>query len=189
MTSTTLCPRKEVKPSVCGVVGRPLPKVLPSAGYDHDRCPRMVFNITFRVNASATIYKFGALVDRGASGGIAGWDMTLVDQTETFIDLTGLEEHTVRKLRLVHVAFVCESHLGPIICHMPQQAHMPDNKSVMSCLQMEAFGCTVQVSLARSNSEARHGHNCCCHVKTAKGNGPLQSTDERLILCNAVRVK
>ena len=60
------------------------------------------------------------------------------------VDLTGFQEHTVCQLRLIHAAFVCESHLGPVICHLPQQAHMPDCKSVLSTIQMEANGCTIQ---------------------------------------------
>ena len=70
--------------------------------------------------------------------------MTLVEATEQYVDLTGLQEHTVRQLRLIHAAFVCKSHLGPVICHLPQQAHMPDCKSVLSTIQMEANGCTIQ---------------------------------------------
>ena len=102
--------------------------------------------MTYRVNNAKKRLKKspGALIDQGASGGIAGRDMTLVEATEQYVDLTGLQEHTVRQLRLIHAAFVCESHLGPVICHLPQQAHMPDCKSVLSTIQMEANGCTIQ---------------------------------------------
>ena len=107
---------------------------------------RAVYTVTRIVNASKKLIKKirGALADRGATGGIAGWDMSMVNGSEQFIDLTGLQEHIVRQLRLVHAAFVCESHLGPTICHVPQQAHMPDNKSILSTIQMEAYGCIIQ---------------------------------------------
>ena len=37
--------------------------------------------------------------------------MTLVERTDQFIDLTGIEDHTVRALNIVHAAFVAKSHL------------------------------------------------------------------------------
>ena len=85
----------------------------------------------------------GALVDRGANGGIAGRDMTMVARLLHTIDLTGLKQHTVRSLPLIHAACVLESHLGPVITHWHQQAHMPDDKTVISALQLEAHGCKV----------------------------------------------
>ena len=139
---------QETKPNGSGTSGQPT-EVTSSA----DNGPlwkriatRAVYTVTRIVNASKKIIKKirGALVDRGATGGIAGWDMSMVNGSEQFIDLTGLQEHIVRQLRLVHAAFVCESHLGPTICHVPQQAHMPDNKSILSTIQMEAYGCIIQ---------------------------------------------
>ena len=88
--------------------------------------------------------KRGALVDRGANGGIAGRDMSIVNKSDRTIDLTGLEDHTVGQLRIVHAACVMEAHNGPTIVHLPQQAHMPNGKSIWSALQLEAYGCVVQ---------------------------------------------
>ena len=89
-------------------------------------------------------FKDGALADSGASGGIAGWDMSLVNTSEDYTDLIGLQEHTVRKLMICHAAFVAEAQgHGMVICHLGQQAHMPDSKSVLSTIQMVAGGCKV----------------------------------------------
>ena len=88
--------------------------------------------------------KRGALVDRGANGGIAGRDMSIVSKSDRTIDLTGLEDHTVGQLHIVHAACVMEAHNGPTIVHLPQQAHMPNGKSIWSALQLEANGCIVQ---------------------------------------------
>jgi hypothetical protein len=83
------------------------------------------------------------LVDRGANGCIIGRDMTVLSRTNRFIDLTGIEDHTVRELNIVHAACVMMTHIGRAICHIPQGAYMPDGKSILSPLQMEANRCTV----------------------------------------------
>ena len=44
------------------------------------------------------------LVDRGANGCIIGSDMTIVSGTNKYIDLTGIEDHTVRELNIAHAA-------------------------------------------------------------------------------------
>ena len=88
--------------------------------------------------------KLGCLVDRGANGCIIGSNMTILDRTDRYIDLTGIEDHTVRALQIVQAACVVETHIGPAILHIYQGAHMPDGKSILSPLQIEAFGGHVQ---------------------------------------------
>ena len=83
------------------------------------------------------------LVDRGANGCIIGFDMTIVSRTNKCIDLTGIEDHTVRELNIVHAACVVKTHLGYVILHIYQGAYMPDGKSILAPLQLEANGCTV----------------------------------------------
>ena len=69
--------------------------------------------------------------------------MTIVTRTDKFIDLTGIEDHTVRELNIVHAACVAKTHLGNVILHVYQGAYMPDGKSILSPLQLEANGCIV----------------------------------------------
>ena len=69
--------------------------------------------------------------------------MSLVAMSLHTIDLTGLKQHTVRALPLIHAACVLQSHLGPVVAHWYQMAHMPDDKTVISALQLEAHGCKV----------------------------------------------
>ena len=47
----------------------------------------------------------------------------------------------------------------------------------------------VQVPLTRGDPEAGHGHHGCGNVESAKGDTPLQRTDQRLTLCHPVTVK
>ena len=44
---------------------------------------------------------WSALVDRGANGGISGNDSQVIWRTETYIDLSGVDDHTIRNLELV----------------------------------------------------------------------------------------
>ena len=69
--------------------------------------------------------------------------MTIVTRTDKFIDLTGIEDHTVRELNIVHAACVVNTHLGSVILHIYQGAYMPDGKSIIAPLQVEANGGTV----------------------------------------------
>ena len=139
-----MCPiPEETKPHDGGAWDQST-RTLPSAKNGPTRTYR-VNTITYSVNAKTLRkrLKRGALVDRGANGGIAGRDMSVVEKSLQMIDLSGLQEHTVRQLPLVHSACGIESHLGPVIAHFHQQAYMPDDKSVISSLQLEASGCTV----------------------------------------------
>ena len=44
--------------------------------------------------------------------------MTIVTRTDKFIDLTGIEDHTVHELNIVHAACVAKTHLGNVILHV-----------------------------------------------------------------------
>ena len=72
--------------------------------------------------------------------------MSIIDRTDKFIDLMGIEDHTVRKLNIVHTAAVVDTHLGKAIAHLYQAASMTDGQSILSPVQMEAHGCTVMDS-------------------------------------------
>ena len=119
---------------------------------------RQAYKVVYSVNEqSMKGRKHGCLVDRGANGCIIGSDMTVLDRTDDFIDLTGIEDHTVRELNLVHAAFVAKTHLGEVIVHVYQGAYMPDGKSTLAPLQLEAHGGTVcDKAKAANNGEQPH---------------------------------
>ena len=104
------------------------------------------YSVNQRIAMNLSRKKRGCLVDRGANGSIAGRDMSIIDRTDKFIDLTGIEDHTVRKLNIVHTAAVVDTHLGKAIAHLYQAASMTDGQSILSPVQMEAHGCTVMDS-------------------------------------------
>ena len=58
-----------------------------------------------------------ALVDRGANGGISGNDTRIVPDGKTgeFIDLVGIDNHTINQVELVSCGACVRSDRGPII--------------------------------------------------------------------------
>ena len=103
----------------------------PSTSFPEDALVHVVYRVqeNGRMVYKSEIISIGALADRGANGGIVGRDMTIISVSDVRIDLSGLDEHTVRELSIVHAACVIESQNGPVITHWPQQASMPETPS------------------------------------------------------------
>ena len=149
-------------PHGSGVDGQPISELEPlSAIIGHRRQPRSsrsrnkgricsyawrccAARIQYSINQKLLNVRFlGSLADCRVNGCIIGCNMSIISCTEKYIDLTGMQDHTVRELNLVHAAGVVETQLGPIIAHAQQGAHMPDTKTILAPIQMEAHGCTV----------------------------------------------
>ena len=110
-----LSPRKEVGLDDCGAWSLPHGE-LPSAvngSADQQDIRQVNQTMVYRVSKDKVNvfkqFKDGALADSGASGGIAGWDMSKANGSEDYTDLIGLQEHTVRKLMIIHAPFVAEA--------------------------------------------------------------------------------
>jgi len=103
-----------------------------------------------------------ALVDRGANGGIAGRDTRVLETLDRSIDLSGIDDHTVRNLPLVTAGGVVRSNRGDIILIMNQYAHMADGKTIHSSGQMEWFSLEVQDKTKRSTGDMPY-------IKTLEG--------------------
>lgn len=119
-------------------------RLLSSAKIDLRRYEnRIVSMLQILTNEHQVLRRLGALVDRGANGGIAGADTTLVYRTGSFLALSGIDNHTVRDLEIVHAAGVVKYHGGDVILMMRHFAYMPDGKTILSPIQMEQYGCTI----------------------------------------------
>ena len=46
----------------------------------------------------------GSLVDRGANGGICGDDAVIIHEYDRHVDVTGIDDHALKKLRIVNAA-------------------------------------------------------------------------------------
>ena len=101
------------------------------------------YSVNERLAMASSRRNRGCLVDRGANGCIVGSDTSLVERTDKYIDLTGIADHTVRKLNITHNAAVVDTHLGKVIAHIYQGASMTDGQTILAPVQMEAHGCTV----------------------------------------------
>jgi hypothetical protein len=136
-----LSPISRIKDKVHGggAVRHPIPG-LPSAGNDEAPCR----NINAR-RLSPSQDKWGALIDRGANGCIAGRDMKVIETTGKTIDLSGIDDHTVRNLRVVTAGGVTRTPQGEVILIVHHAADMTgDARTILSAGQLESFGCKVR---------------------------------------------
>jgi hypothetical protein len=79
------------------------------------------------------------LIDRGANGSIAGRDMKVIRQTGQSIDLSGIDDHTIRNLPIVDAGGVTRTPQGDIILIIHQTAHMPEGRTILSTGQLEHY--------------------------------------------------
>ena len=100
--------------------------------------------VSYRVSNEHSHHRlWRTLVDRGANGCILGRDTRVVHFTDQYIDLNGIDDHTVRNLRIGTGAGLVMSNQGPLIFLFHQGAIMYDGKTIISPGQMEYFGCQV----------------------------------------------
>ena len=98
--------------------------------------------VKYRVNQT-NLESQAALVDRGANGIIAGDDVRIINVTDRLVDVTGIDNHELNDLKIVTCGGVVQTHEGPRILIFHQAARMPGGKTIVSSLQLEHGGCTV----------------------------------------------
>jgi hypothetical protein len=84
-----------------------------------------------------------ALVDLGANGNICGDDMRVLEGSERFVDVSGLAGHKASQLRIVTAQALVSTHKGDAIATFHQMALISKGKSILLCIQMEAFGADI----------------------------------------------
>jgi hypothetical protein len=84
-----------------------------------------------------------ALIDRDANGGISGDDMLVLEVSRIFVDVSGLARHNIIQLRIVTAQALITTHKGEAIATFHQMALLGKGKSILTCLQMEAFGADI----------------------------------------------
>lgn len=101
-----------------------------------------IVKITYNVMAySAT--RQGALVDRGANGGIAGEDVRIIAKTGRQVDIQGIDNHCINDIPIVTAGGVVNTQKGEVIAIMHQYAYVGKGKTIHSCGQLEAHKQTV----------------------------------------------
>jgi hypothetical protein len=84
-----------------------------------------------------------ALIDRSDNGGICGDDMLVLEGSDHFVDVFGLAGHKVNQLRIVTSQAVVTTYRGAVIATFHQMALLAKGKSILLCLQMEAYGADI----------------------------------------------
>ena len=102
-----------MKPHGSGVDSQPSQEP-PTAGNDSTGLSTYATRTKPKRRSGSSV-KWEALIDRGANGCIAGRDMRVIEKTDRTIDLSGLDDHTVRNLNIVSVGAVVRTQLGEII--------------------------------------------------------------------------
>jgi hypothetical protein len=100
----------------------------------------------------------GALIDRGANGGIAGNDCQVIevnDQSHRYVNVEGIDGHVMEWRRLVTAGEVTHSNRGPVILIMHQYAHSGKGQSIHSSPQLEWNGVNVDNKSARVSGKQR----------------------------------
>ena len=89
----------------------------------------------------STIYTHtdGALIDRGANGGIASGNLRVITRTDRAVDINGIDNHQVRDLNIVTTGGVVTTQCGLTIAIFHQMAHSPLGRTIVSSLQLEHF--------------------------------------------------
>ena len=95
-----------------------LDRVLPSADND------LRFYFSSHLASQKRLWR--SLMDRGANGCIFGSDVRIVNYYDEYVDLNGIDDHTVRNLQLAEGCAYAMTDHGPCILHIHQGAAMSD---------------------------------------------------------------
>ena len=115
-------------------------EVVPSVQLGHAPEPILVNRHHIRVSKHRVLKRKlrGALVDRGANGGILGDDARVILKHQRQVDVTGIDNHELNALDVVDGSAIVMSHKGPVIVILRQYAYHGRNRSIHSSGQIEA---------------------------------------------------
>ena len=89
--------------------------------------------------AQASQAKHGSLVDRGASGGLAGSDVRILSRSSRKCSVTGIDNHELQGLDVVQCAALVETNHGIVNLIMNEYAGYGKGHTIHSCGQIEWF--------------------------------------------------
>jgi hypothetical protein len=112
----------------------------------------------YRVSTNNHSEATGALVDRGANGGIAGNDCRVIEvnnQPHQYDNVEGIDGHVMERRRLITAGVITHSNHGPVILIMHQYAHSGKGRSIHSLPQLEWNGVDVDNKSSRVGGKQR----------------------------------
>ena len=81
----------------------------------------------------------GALIDRGANGGLVGGDVRVISKSSRAVNVQGMDNHQCVNIPIVTAGTVTRSQRGTLIIIMNKYAYITRGKTVHISGQMEAF--------------------------------------------------
>ncbi len=81
----------------------------------------------------------GALVDRGANGGVARTNVRLIFVTGRQVDVLGLDKHHIVDIPIVTAGGVMDTKRGPVVAIMHQYVYTGKGTTIHSCGQLEWY--------------------------------------------------
>ena len=95
----------------------------------------IVYNVTNYTTRSSR----GALVDRGANGGILGSDAKPFFQHTRTVNVTGIDNHELNHLKIVDASAKVMTQRGPVIIILKQYAWHGTGRTIHSSVQLEHY--------------------------------------------------
>ena len=102
-----------------------------------------VTNINYWIGQHDVTAMEYALIYCGANDGVCGEDMLVLEGSERFVDVSGLAGHKVNQLGIITAQALVTTHKRDAIATLHQMALLGKCKSILSCLQMEAYGADI----------------------------------------------
>ena len=91
--------------------------------------------------SQAILDSIGSLIDGGASGGLTGTDICLLEYTEQCADITVVDQASLNKLPLLTCPSTVNTTHRPIVFIMYQYAYYEKGSTINSAGQLSYFGC------------------------------------------------
>jgi hypothetical protein len=83
--------------------------------------------------------RYGALIDRGANGGIAGDDVRIINCTGRQVDVQGIDNHQIVDIPIVTAGAVVKTQRGEVVLILHQYAYTGKGKTIHSSGQLEWY--------------------------------------------------
>jgi hypothetical protein len=98
-----------------------------------------------------------SLVDRGANGFVGGSDCVLIGHPSSprSVSITGIDNHQMVNIPIATVGAHVMSNRGPVICIFNEVAYTGNHQSILSAIQMEHYGITVDDKSKAAGGQAR----------------------------------
>ena len=135
------------------------------------RSDRQTNTLRYHITNSNSSPNYGALIDSGANGGMAGRNVRILETDRNHsVDITGIGGQALTALPIVQCAAVVNSiDEGPIIIILSRYASNPESKTIHSKGQLEYFGCIVDDTSRRMGGQqlmiTPEGYTIPLHVR------------------------